>query len=468
MTAKNSAKYKRKNLKPMLKPKSVAIIGASRDPSKVGHVILQNYINSGYEGKIYPVNKSGEDILDIKTYKNIGDIKKKVDLAIIAIPAQFVPQVLEECGKAGARTAVVVSGGFAEIGNVDLQKQMADVAEKYGMPTLGPNCLGVMDSRSRSDTLFLPTYKLSKPQIGGVSFVAQSGAVGSTILDLIVGEGFGMSKFFSYGNAAHVDEVDILDYLMHDKETRVIVMYVEGINRGKEFLRIAKEAGKKKPIVILKAGLTAAGQQAAHSHTAALAGNYQTHEAVFRQAGFTIAHDIKDLLYYAKIFASEPEPNGPRVAILTNGGGAGVLTTDAIASTRDLRLAEFGKETTAALKKTMPALVNIRNPLDLAGDADDKRYGDALAALQADQNIDMLIVITLFQTPGADSRVASKLIEYKDKSAKPMINISIGSSYTMMHKIMMESAGLPVYDSPAAAAAALSELLRFYKFKSRK
>ena len=464
----NNSAYKRKNLTPMLKPRSVAIIGASRDPSKVGHVILQNYINSGYDGKIYPVNKSGDDILGLKTYKSISAIGSKVDLAVIAIPAQFVPEVLDECGRAGARTAVVVSGGFAEVGNVDLQRRLTAVAEKYDMPTLGPNCLGVMDPRSRSDTLFLPTYKLSKPQIGGVSFVAQSGAVGSTILDLIVGEGFGLSKFFSYGNAAHVDEVDILDYLVRDDETKVIVMYIEGVNRGRDFFRIAKEAGRKKPVVVLKAGRTAAGQAAAHSHTASLAGDYETHEALFRQAGFTIAHDIRELLYYAKIFASEPEPSGPNVAILTNGGGAGVLTTDAIAATSGLKLASFSRQTLDSLKKTMPPLVNLRNPLDVAGDADDKRYGDALDALSKDPAIDMVIVITLFQTPGADSRVASKLIEFKEKSDKPLINISIGSEYTEMHKIMMESAGLPVYDSPAAAAESLSALLKFYQFRSRK
>ena len=457
------------DLKPMLKPESVAIIGASRDTDKVGHIILQNYLNAGYSGRLYAVNNNaGADIMGVKTFKSVLDIKDKIDLAVISIPAAFVPQALEECGKAKVKTTIVVSGGFAEIGNKDLQDKMAAVAEKYNMPTLGPNCLGVMDPRSRSDTLFLPTYKLSRPQVGGVSFVCQSGAVGSTVLDLIAGEGFGLSKFISYGNAANVDEVDILNYLMDDDETKVIIMYIEGIKRGKEFIEVAKKITKKKPVVVLKAGRTAAGVAAAHSHTAALAGDYQAHEAIFRQFGFTIAEDLQDLLYYAKVLSSEVFPKGGRVGIITNGGGAGVLCTDAIGTTTNLQLAELSDKTNQALRKVMPPLVNIRNPLDLAGDAEETRYGNALTMMGNDDNVDMLLVIALFQTPGADSRVAAKLINFKDKIGKPVIIMSPGAEYTRMHVTMMESAGLPVYDSPESAIKSLSELLKYSKYRNRK
>ncbi len=456
------------NLIPMLKPDSVAIIGASRDPDKVGHVILQNYINAGYSGRLYAVNKKADgDIMGVKTFVSVADIKDKIDLAVIAVPAQFVPKVLEECGKAGVRTAVVVSGGFAEIGNTQLQDEMVSIAEKYAMPTLGPNCLGVMDPRSRIDTLFLPTYKLSRPRVGGVSFVCQSGAVGSTVLDLISGEGFGLSKFISYGNAAHVDEVDILNYLMDDEETKVVIMYIEGIKRGKEFIEIAKKITKKKPVVVLKAGRTAAGTAAAHSHTAALAGSYEAHEALFRQYGFTIAEDLGDLLNYAKILSSETFPKGNRTMIITNGGGTGVLVADAIGSSGILAMAQLGQKQSIYLRKSMPPLVNIRNPLDLAGDADDKRYETALATITSDDNVDMIIVIALFQTPGADSRVAAKLVNFKDRTDKPMIVLSIGAEYTQMHRIMMESAGLPVYDSPSAAVRSLAELLKYANYRNR-
>ncbi len=452
----------------MLKPESVAIIGASRDPDKVGHVILQNYINAGYPGRLYAVNvKSEEDILGVKTFKSVLDIKDKIDLAVISIPAQFVPAALEECGKAHVNTAIVVSGGFSEVGETELQEKLVEIAEKYGMPTLGPNCLGVMDPRSRIDTLFLPTYKLSRPAVGGVSFVCQSGAVGSTVLDLISGEGFGLSKFISYGNAAHVDEVDLLNYLMEDEETKVIIMYIEGIKRGHEFVEVARKITKKKPVIVLKAGRTSAGMSAAHSHTAALAGNYEAHEAVFRQFGFTIAEDLSELLYFAKILDSEKYPRGGRVAIITNGGGTGVLCADAIGSNPDLTLAELSDSVKRDLRKSMPPLVNIRNPLDLAGDAEEVRYGKALEAVGNDENVDMLLVIILFQTPGADSRVAAKMVNMKDRLGKPLIVLSIGADYTRMHRIMMESAGLPVYDSPASAVKSLAELLKYARYKER-
>lgn len=455
-----------RDLAPLLKPRSVAIVGASRTPGKVGHVILQNYLNEGYPGKLYPVNKNADEVLGIKAYNRVTDIKEKLDLVVIAVPAEAVPQVLEDCGKAKARSAIVVSGGFAEIGNVKLQDEITAIAKKYGIAMIGPNCLGVIDPRSRVNTLFLPTYKLSKSQIGGVSFVSQSGAVGSVVLDMIAGEGFGLSKFISYGNAADLDEVDILEYLMNDPETKVIVVYLEGIKRGKEFLKLARKITRVKPVIMLKAGRTEAGATAAHSHTAALAGSYEAHEALFRQFGFTIANDLSELLFYAKILDSEAAPKGNRIAIVTNGGGAGVLTTDAIASSRYMKLAEFSEPTKTALRKSMPPLVNIRNPLDLAGDADDKRYGDALRLLISDPQIDMIIVIILFQTPGADSRLASEVVGLKENTEKPMVALSIGTQYTEMHKIMMERSGLPVYDSPRSATLALEALFRYYQYKN--
>ncbi|MCL4364902.1 MAG: acetate--CoA ligase family protein [Candidatus Marsarchaeota archaeon] len=459
---------RRMDLKPMLKPESVAIIGASRDQDKVGHVILQNYINAGYSGRLYAVNKAADEIMGIKAYPSVLKIRDRIDLAVIAIPAQFVPEAMEECGRAKVKSVIVVSGGFAEIGNKDLQDRLVGIAEKYSMPTLGPNCLGVMDPRSRVDTLFLPTYKLSRPQVGGVSFVCQSGAVGSTVLDLISGEGFGLSKFISYGNAAHIDEVDILNYLMEDDETKVIILYVEGIKRGREFIEVAKRITRKKPVVVLKAGRTVAGQAAAHSHTAALAGNYEAHEAIFRQYGFTIAEDLSDLLNFAKILDSEPFPKGNSIGVVTNGGGAGVLVADAIGMSESLVLGGFSNKNTEFLRKSMPPLVNIRNPLDLAGDADGARYDEALQVMGSDDNIDMVLAIILFQTPGTDSKTAAKAISFKEKMSKPMIVLSVGSEYTEMHKIMMESAGLPVYSSPSAAVRSLAELLKYANYRNKK
>ena len=453
----------------MMNPKSVAVIGASRDPNKVGHIILQNYIDNGFSGELYPVHENiapGEKIIGLTAYRSVLEIKKSIDLAVIAVPAPVVPSVLEECGKAKVKTAVVISGGFAEVGNVELQDKIVEIAKKYNIAMLGPNCLGIMDPLSKVDTLFLPTYKLSRPRVGGVSFVTQSGAVGSTILDLIAKEGFGLSKFISYGNAAYVDEVDLLEYLLHDKQTEVIVMYIEGVKRGKELIEIAKRVTKVKPVIVIKAGVTDEGAKAAHSHTASLAGNNEAYDALFKQFGFIKAKDLSELLNFAKIFSSENLPKGDRVAIVTNGGGTGVLATDAV-YLNGLRLAEFSEETKKELRKVMPDIVNIRNPLDLAGDADEKRYSDALSIISKDPNIDMFIVIALFQTPGADSSVAEKLIYFKKNIEKPMIVVTTGSDFTQTHKIMMESSGLPVYDSPMAAASALAELYKYWKYKNK-
>jgi acetyl coenzyme A synthetase (ADP forming)-like protein len=455
------------NLNPMLQPKSVAIIGASPNPDKVGHVIMQNYINVGYSGKLYPVNiKADGAILGYKAYKSVLNVKDRIDLAVIAVPAPAVPAVLEECGKAKVRSAVVVSGGFAEIGETALQDRLVEVARKYDMPVLGPNCLGVMDLKSRVDTLFLPTFKIDKPQIGGVSFVSQSGAVGSTVLDLISHEGFGLAKFISYGNAVVVDEVDILNYLSDDPDTKVIIFYLEGVKRGKEFIEVARKVTLKKPVVIIKGGTTAEGSKAVHSHTASLAGSIEAYRAVFRQFGFTEATDLDELLYFAKIFDTQPLTTKNRVAIITNGGGAGVLATDALYN-NGLKLAEMSKDSETALKKVMPPIVNVRMPLDLAGDADDKRFGAAIETIANDPNVDALMVLALFQTPGADSRVAAQLIKYGTSGKKPLVVVSPGGNYTEAHKNMMESSGVPVYGSPNSAAKSLAALIDYSIYREK-
>ncbi len=453
------------NLQPIMNPRSVAIIGASENPDKVGHVIVQNYIDSGYSGKIYPINiNTTGTLMGHKAYKSILEIKGKAELAVIAIPAQAVPAALDECGRAGVKGAVVVSGGFAEVGEIKLEEELVKTARKYSMPVIGPNCLGVMDPRSRNDTLFLPTYKIDRPKIGGVSFASQSGAVGSSVLDLINSEGFGLARFISYGNASVVDEVDVLNYLMNDKDTKVIVFYIEGVKRGRDFIATAKKATKIKPVVIIKGGVTDAGAQAAHSHTASLAGSHEAYDAVFRQFGFSVATDIKDLLNFAKIFDTQPLATGKRIAIITNGGGTGVLATDAVCQ-NNLVMAELSKESEKALRKSMPPIVNIRLPLDMAGDADDRRFAAALEAIEKDQNIDAIMAIALFQTPGADSRVAATLIHYATNMSKPLVVVSMGGSYTRAHKEMMESAGVPVYDSPGEAAKSLAALINYSRYK---
>jgi len=456
---------KRMNLDPIMRPRSVAVIGATDKSGKVGNAIMKNYIDVGFQGQIYPVNINAlGKIMGYKAYRSVLDIKKEIDLAVISVPAPVVPQVMEECGKAHVKGLVVVTAGFAEVGNQALQDRIVAIAKKYDMPFIGPNCLGIMDTRSRNDTLFLPTYKIDRPKIGGVSFVSQSGSVGSSTLDLMSGEGFGLARFISYGNAAMVDEVDVLRNLDEDKNTKVIVYYLEGVHRGPEFMKEAKGVAKRKPIIIIKGGVTKLGVTAAHSHTASLAGSNEAYDAVFRQFGFVKAEELEDLINYAKIFDTQPLMTGNRVAVITNGGGHGVLATDALYQ-NGLVFPEMSAETRKQLRKAMPPIVTVAMPLDMGGDADASRYQTALDLLSKDPNVDAILSITLFQTPGADEHVASIIIDHGNLKRKPLVVVSTGSTYTKSHTSLMEAAGIPVYESPDAAARSLSALIRYSRFK---
>ncbi len=452
---------------PLMAPKSVAVIGATEKPGKVGNAIMQNYIDVGFQGRLYPININAEGrIMGYDAYKSILDVKKEIDLAVISVPAEVVPKVLEECGKAKVKGVVIVTSGFAEVGRDDLQDKIVSISKKYRVPVIGPNCLGVMDTRARNDTLFLPTSKIDRPKIGGVSFVSQSGSVGSSLLDLISGEGFGLARFISYGNAAVVDEADLLNYLAHDKETKVIIYYMEGAKRGREFVKVAKTATRLKPVVILKGGMTPSGASAAHSHTASLAGSTQAYEAVFRQFGFVEARTLEDCLYFAKIFDTQPLTAGNRIAVLTNGGGHGVLATDALYN-NGLTMPELSKENQRSLRRIMPGIVNIRLPLDIGGDADAGRFAAALDALSNDKNVDAIMAITLFQTPGADESVADAIVNHAAKRLKPIVAVSTGSAYTKSHVSLMENGGVPVYESPDAAARALAALVNYSRYRKR-
>ncbi len=457
-----------KNIERIIKPGSVAVIGASDKPGKVGTAIMQNYIDVGFPGKLYPVNIADhQTIMGYKAYRSVLEINEPIDLAVICVPADATPKVMAEAGKAGVAGAIIVTSGFSEVGRDDLQDKIIEISKRYKMPVIGPNCLGVMDTRSRNDTLFLPTAKIDRPKIGGVSFVSQSGSVGSSVLDLISGEGFGLSKFISYGNAAVVDEVDILNYLSKDKDTKVIVLYMEGARRAKALMSIAKKITKAKPVVVLKGGVTESGSKAAHSHTASLAGSSSAYRAFFKQFGFIEAESLEELLWYGKIFETQPLCKGNRVGVITNGGGHGVLAADALYK-NGLAIPDLSTKIAKELRKAMPPIVNIRLPLDIGGDAGADRFSAALSALSSDPNIDAIMAITLFQTPGADESVASAIVNAAGRNEKPIVVVSTGSTYTRSHTAIIEASGVPVYESPDAAAKSISALVRYSQYKVMK
>lgn len=456
---KTKTPEKIRNLSAVFNPSSIAVIGASREPNKIGHVIVKNFVDGGFAGKVYPINPNAEEILGLKSYKSVLQVPGKIDSAVIAVPQPAVSGVLEECGKKGVKGVVLITGGFSEVGNLAAEKEIAAIANKYGMALIGPNCMGVLTPASRVDSVFLPIYKLGRPRVGGISFISQSGAVGGCIVDLAARAGIGMGKFVSYGNAAVIDETDLLQYLASDKDTDIIVVYLEGVRDGRKFLQAAREITKKKPVVVLKAGKSALGAEAALSHTGSLAGAAEAYKAAFRQANMIEAATLEQLFDFAKIF-DQVLPCGGRVGIITNGGGMGVLATDSLEE-EGLQLAEFSPETKKLLRASLPPYANVRNPLDIVGDADSHRYEVALNAMLRDEGIDMILLVILFQTAAIDSSVVNIAIRASDLKKKPIVAVCTGGEYTEMHKRILESYGIPTYASPSSAMRAISRFLAY-------
>ena len=440
--------------------KNIAIVGVSRDNKKVGHVIFRNFVDAKYNGSVYPVNISGEEILGQKTYKSILEIKEKLDLVIVAVPAAAVFSVIEQCHKKKISHVVMVTAGFKEEGQMELDNKLEKLLAKYKIKLLGPNCLGTFDAHTKLDCLFLPRYRLQRPKEGGISFVCQSGAVGSSILDLATKDGYGFSKFVSYGNAMNVDEADLIEYLGKDERTKVICLYVEGVKNGGKIIKVAAAVSKKKPIIVLKGGKTAEGSKAAMSHTGSLAGAAEVYSGVFRQIGVIEVDSLEEMFETAKILEKSQKPKGGRVLVITNGGGYGILSTDAIIK-NGLAMARLGKESMKFVKKNMPR-VQTHNPIDLLGDANTEGYKNAIQMGLADDSVDIVLAIVLFQTPLVTTDVVDVIIEARDMKKKPIVVVSAGGEFTEVLSRDVEDNGVPTYTFPENAIRAVGHLVRYY------
>ena len=435
-------------------PKSIAVIGVSKDTNKVGHVIFKNLYQ---KFKTYPIHPLETSILGQKVYSSIEKVQGKIDLAIIAIPAPFVIHAVNECGKKGVKHIILVTSGFKEIGNTHLEYELSKALEHYDIKCVGPNCLGVFDAHSGLDSLFLPIRKMNRPKAGGISFISQSGAVGSAVLDLLAEESLGFAKFISYGNAANLSETDFLEYLGKDTQTKVICMYIEGIHDGKKFLRIAKNI--KKPIILIKGGKSQRGAHATLSHTGSLAGSYEIYKGACTQAGIIVADSLEEVFHIAKLFVMLPKPKGNRVQVITNGGGYGILTIDEL-ETQKIPLADMTPKTRAFLKHHVPKIVSISNPMDLVGDATNERYGLALKMCVDDKNIDVIVLIILHQTPLIDENIINLVAAHKGK--KPIIVLSVGGKQTAILSKKMEAQHIPVFAFPKDAVSALKKWYTFF------
>jgi acetyltransferase len=371
-------------------PQSLAVIGASESKGKVGHAVIKNIIDFGFPGKIYPVNPKAEKIMGISAYPSIGDIQESIDLCIMIIPPKAVLEAIEQCGKAGIHSIVIISAGFKETGpeGAKLEYDLINRARKWNMRIIGPNCVGIVNTSARLNA----TFSANIPPKGDISIVSQSGAILTSIIDYATGENTGFSKMISLGNEADITETEVLEFLGDDPDTNVIAGYIEGVKNGLKFISVTKEVSKRKPIIILKSGNSNAGARAVSSHTGTLAGTEKAFKAAFIKSSIIRAGSIEELLGYAKSFSYQPIPEGDRLAIITNAGGPGILAADAC-DMSTIKMASFSNDTVKRLRELLPPLCSIYNPVDVVGDADAKRFSIALKTVAEDRGVDGLLVI---------------------------------------------------------------------------
>ena len=452
------------DLNKMFKPESVAVIGASNTPGKVGYIIVDNLINDGFEGAIYPINPKGGEILGKKAYANIKDVPEKVDLAIITIPSTLVNTAVEECGEIGVENMVVITAGFKEVGDegAKLEQELTALGKKYGINIIGPNSLGITDSH----TPLNGSFSQMMPPTGNMAFISQSGAMMVAIIDWSVTSGIGFSKVISLGNKAGVNEIELLQYLADDDETNVIICYLESISEDEDFVRTMRETALKKPIIILKSGSSSAGAEAASSHTGALAGSDLAFDTSFRQSGIIRVETMAELFDLGLAFSKAPLPRGDNVAIITNAGGGGVVTVDAMEKA-DLKLVQFDEETTAKLKKCVTEEGSAKNPIDVLGDAPVSRYKESLEIVLSQDEVDSLIVMVCPTASADPDGIANAILEERKEFDKPIIVVNMGGpSFEKANEVLREN-GVPTYVFPETAVTALKAMTDYAKLQDR-
>jgi acetyltransferase len=453
-------------LETLLYPKAIAVIGASRNPGKVGYAVLANLINNGFKGPIVPVNLDADEILGLKCYKSLGEYKDPIDLSIIMVGGKYVKDALQSSIKAGAKSVIVITAGFKEVGaaGAKAEQELVEICRAGGVRMVGPNCLGVLNTDHHMNATFAP----SVPPPGKISVISQSGALCVAILDWAAEQKLGLGKVISFGNKADLNEVDFIQTLAEDKETKVIAGYLESIKEGNKFLRIAEQAASIKPVVILKVGVTQAGAKAASSHTGSLAGADMAYGAAFKRAGVIRAESFEALFDYATAFAMQPLPNGERVAVITNAGGPGIMAADA-AESSGLKMVSPSKESDAKLRAFMPAAGAFGNPIDVIGDADPDRYVKAFEVMQDDETIDAIVVVVTPQNMTKPLELAEKLgaASRRGGSKKPMLAVFMGGTEVAAAKEKLMALGIPNYPSPDRAVTALRAMCDYAAWKRR-
>lgn len=451
-------------------PQSIAILGASRQKGSVGQAVLSNIIDSRFQGVAFPVNPKAKGILGIKCYASVRDVPDEVDLAVVIVPSRFVPGVLEECGEKKVKGAIVISAGFKEIGGegAELEKRVKEIIQKHGIALVGPNCLGVINTDPKSS--MNATFGTPMCKRGNIAFVSQSGALCVAVLDYAQKTNIGFSKFISMGNKAGLTENELLRYLKEDSKTDVILMYLEDLVNGREFMNIARDitssSAHPKPIIALKAGRTLLGAKAASSHTGSLAGPDKVYDAIFDQCGVLRVETMEELFDYVKAFSSQPLPKGENVAIVTNSGGPGILATDSCIRF-GLNIAPFEQKTVKTLKKILPPTASLNNPVDLIAEAQQEQYAATLNAILTDRNVNSSIVILTATSFTDVEKIAEAIVKASKKFHKPVLCCFFGVYDVSRGIDILEENGIPAYGFPESAARVLSEMVNFTRWLQR-
>jgi acetyltransferase len=445
-------------------PSSVAVVGASQNPHKIGYEILENIIQYKYGGAVYPINPKADEILGHKAYPDLVSVPGNIDLAVIVVPSGQVMDVIEQCGEKGVDSVVIITAGFKEMGpeGSHLEEALAARVKALGIRVVGPNCLGIIDTGSSLNASFAE----GMPIPGHIGFFSQSGAMCVAILDWALGQNVGFSRFVSLGNKMDISEVEVMLSMERDANTRVILGYSESIDDGPNFMKAARRVCQTKPIIIIKSGTTGAGAKAASSHTGALAGSDHAYTAAFKQSGVIRAKSMQDLFGYAMAFATQPLPKGPSVAIITNSGGPGILAADAC-DRSSLHLTPIRKETADRLREFLPPAASFYNPVDIIGDATEERYEKTLEVILHD---DMLhsVLILLSPTAAVDAEaVAYSIVKLAKNADKPIITVFMGEKGVRRARRVLRDHSIPSYQYPEDAISALDAMISYRRWREK-
>lgn len=450
-------------LETFFKPSSIAVVGASRRPGKVGYEVLRNIVRSGFTGAIYPINPNAREVLGLTCYPSVLDVEGDIDLCVIAVPARIVPTIVEEIGAKGIKSLIIISAGFKECGleGTKIEHTVMSLCRKHKIRVLGPNCLGIIDTSTPLNASFAPQLPLK----GNTAFISQSGALGTAVLDRAMKTGMGFSKFISLGNKADINEADVINELMNDASTRVIIIYLEGLENGRQFVKVARRVTRRKPVVILKSGITSAGARAVSSHTGTLAGSDLAYNVAFKHAGVIRVTTTEELFNIAEAFSTQPIPKGPNLAIITNAGGLGILATDACEK-YGLKIAPITASMVERLRQQLPSAAGFFNPIDVLGDATAERYRFAIDTVLTSEDVHSALIILTPQAMTETRETADAIIELRRKFPEKSVITSFLGGKTVDEAIdELRKAKTPNYEFPEKAIQALSSLYKYKEYQ---